>query len=114
MVEAHEEKSKRDMELLAWTCANLMNCWVKKKIKPKDLLPRNFRKPESIESNEYVQSRFRDSQSLGDFKAMMRARQEKEEENIGIPIEEEDDSVLIVLDREIEDFLPDEGVYDDD
>ena len=46
MVEAHEEKSKREMELLAWTCANIMNCWVKKAIKPKDLLPRNFRKAE--------------------------------------------------------------------
>lgn len=117
MVEAHEEKSKRDMELLAWTCANLMNCWVKKKIKPRDLLPRNFRKTESVESNAYVQSRFAEKQSgkksLEDFKAMMRARQEKEEDNIGIPVEEEDDSVLIVLDRELEDFLPDEGVSDD-
>lgn len=113
MVEAHEEKSKREMELLAWTCANIMNCWVKKAIKPKDLLPRNFRKAESPADNEYVQARFAETQTIGDFKRMMRERKEKEEDNIGIPVEEREDSVLIVLDRELEDFLPDEGVFDD-
>ena len=114
MVEAHEEKSKRDMELLAWTCANLMNCWVKKKIKPKDLLPRNFRRPQSIESNEYVQARFAEKQSFDDFKRMMQARKDKEEERLGAILEEQEDSVVIVLDRDFEGFLPEVGEFDDE
>jgi hypothetical protein len=45
-VESHRRKFEIQMEQLAWVCANIMNCWVKKAIKPEKLLPKTAkRKP---------------------------------------------------------------------
>ena len=109
MVEAYEEKSKRDMELLAWTCANIMNCWVKKQVRPTDLLPKNFRPGQAHQESEYVKKRFAAVGGIDDFKAQMRAKKEREEEAREIPIDfnDADDEVVITLDREFVGFATD-------
>jgi len=45
-VESHRRKFDIQMEQLAWVCANIMNCWIKKPVKPERLLPKTAkRKP---------------------------------------------------------------------
>ena len=114
MVGAFEEKSKRDMELLAWTCANLMNCWTKKKLRPTDLLPKNFRKGQVRQESEYVRKRFAASGGIEGFRAEMRARKQREEEALDVHGEYEldDDTVIVTLDRDYE-FTPDDLEVDD-
>lgn len=116
MVEAYEEKSKRDMELLAWTCANIMNCWVKKKIRPTDLLPKNFRAGRSHQQDEYVQKRFDSIGGIDSFRAQMRARKEREEEAREVPVEFDDieKDVVITLDREFVGFTAEAEAPDGD
>lgn len=113
MVEAYEEKSKRDMELLAWTCANIMNCWVKKKLRPTDLLPKNFRPGQKPQEDEYLNKRIVASGGIEGFKAQMRAKKEHEEESREVPVEFDnpDDEVVVVLDRE---YLASDSVEDEE
>jgi hypothetical protein len=114
MVEAFEEKSKRDMELLAWMSANVMNCWTKKTLRPSDLLPKNFRKGQVRQESEYVKKRFAAVGGIESFKAQMREKKQREEEarDVDSEYEHKDDTAVIVLDREV-DGLPDEGEVDD-
>ena len=116
MVEAYEEKSKRDMELLAWTCANIMNCWVKKQIRPTDLLPKNFRPGQKHEESGYVKKRFAAVGGIDDFKAQMRAKKQREEEanEAFIDFSDGEDEVTIVLDRDFDGFTADAEVLDGD
>ncbi len=37
-IEAFNKERKQQYELYAWHAANIMNCWTKKSVKPKDLL----------------------------------------------------------------------------
>jgi hypothetical protein len=75
MFKGHQVQQKRQMEMLAWACANIMNCWSKKSIKPKDLLPK-----EKGVASDYENQRVSMSPgSIGDFKAMMRRRVEDAE-----------------------------------
>ena len=78
ILKGHEAQTRRQMEMLAWTCANIMNCWTKKTIKPKDLLPRQ--KGQASEPSDYEKKRSMPDTVEG-FKAMMRKKKEEAETN---------------------------------
>ena len=40
VVDGYRKRSEREQELMAWHAANIMNCWVKKKVTPQKLLGR--------------------------------------------------------------------------
>jgi len=92
IADAYEERSRHEMERIAWACANLMNCWSKKKIKPADLLPKGKFFKES-KGNEPKLSRFEqkmiaNKKDMSAFQSMMRGMQQdisknskKEKEN---------------------------------
>jgi len=77
MFKGHQAQQRRQMEMLAWACANIMNCWTKKKIKPKDLLPRE--KGKMSGPSEYEQKRTM-PKTIEGIKAMMRKRMEDKED----------------------------------
>jgi len=77
ILKGHEARSRRQMEMLAWTCANIMNCWSKKKIKPSDLLPRE--KGKMSGPSEYEQKRSM-PKTIDGIRSMMRKRKEDAEE----------------------------------
>jgi len=78
--DGHAERSTHEMERLAWACANLMNCWSKKKIKPADLLPRgNFFKKEKEKTprlSQFEQKMISNKKDMGAFQTMMRGMQQ--------------------------------------
>lgn len=78
ILKGHEAQTRRQMEMLAWTCANIMNCWTKKTIKPKDLLPRQ--KGQMSEPSDYEKQRSM-PKDLAGFQAMMRRKKEEAEAN---------------------------------
>lgn len=79
IIKGHQARTRREMEMLAWACANIMNCWTKKKIKPADLLPRE--KGKMSGPSEYEQQRTM-PKTLEGIKAMMRRKQEESESKI--------------------------------
>jgi hypothetical protein len=81
IADGYEERSTHEMERLAWACANLMNCWSKKKIKPADLLPKGkFFKKENEKAKQprlsaFEQKMISNKKDMGAFQTMMRGIQ---------------------------------------
>jgi hypothetical protein len=94
IAEGHEEQSRHELERMAWACANLMNCWTKKKIKPADLLPKGkFFKgaAKAPRMSSFEQKMISKKKDMKSFQAMMRGIQADINENNPKIAEEEEE-----------------------